>query len=343
MTLVESLLWPVSLVYGAGARMRAHAYQAGVFQSRRLESVVVSVGNLTTGGTGKTPMVLWVAQRCLDSGRKVGILSRGYRPLPQQLTADGKSSKQAWNDEVALLHERLEGRVEFGIGAERFTNGKDLEERGVNCFILDDGFQHLQLSRDLDIVMIDAIKPFGGGHILPAGRLREPVSALTRADIVVIHRGAERVPAIEAVVQRFSKAPIYLSRTKLLNLQIYGGGEITIPEAKQRKFFAFCGIGNPVAFFDDLKTWGLFVAGRKVFHDHYHYSAKDIVNLEGAANAAGADALICTEKDSYDLPADVATRLPIVVCRIGMQFNDEEGLWQNILKVIDSKKPGRME
>lgn len=342
MTLTESLLWPVSVLYGAGARLRAWGYRAGMLRQRQLKSVVVSIGNISTGGTGKTPIVLWVAQRFLESGKKVGVLSRGYRPLLEQAGVGGDAGAQGWNDEVALLHGRLGERVELGTGAKRFEKGRELEKRGTDCFILDDGFQHFQLARDVDVVMIDATKPFGGGQMLPSGRLREPVSALRRADIVVIHRTAERAPAIEVVVRRYSAAPVYFSQTKLLAVEEHRGGEVARASVEGRKFFAFCGIGNPSAFFADLKNWGISVLGYEIFRDHHRYTEHDVSRLEEQAEGAGADALICTEKDIYDLPRDVATRVPIVFCKIGLQFNDEEGLWRSIAQVIENKKPGRM-
>jgi len=338
-TLAEVLLWPASILYGAVARTHAWAYRTGIATQRRLQGVVVSVGNITTGGTGKTPMVLWVVERALGAGKKVGLLSRGYRPLPAERSG---ASTQGWNDEVALLHGRLGTRLEFGVGAKRFEKGKEIEKRGVEWFMLDDGFQHLQLARDVDIVMIDATKPFGGGHVLPSGRLREPVSELRRADIVVIHRAEERVPAIEAVIRRYSRAPIYFSQTKLLELQAYRGSGAAAPPPAGTKMFAFCGIGNPEAFFADLKKWGIAVAGRETFRDHHKYTNADMAGLEAAARAAGADAFVCTEKDTYDLPSDVKIGLPIYFCRIGLKFNDEEGLWREILGMIEKRNPGRM-
>lgn len=340
MTLTESLLWPASVLYGAGTRVRASCFRARVLRQRRLNGIVVSVGNITTGGTGKTPMVLWAAQQFLGSGKKVAVLSRGYRPLPEQAGVGEGTNTRGWNDEVALLHGRLGERVELGTGAKRFETGRELEKGGADCFILDDGFQHFQLTRDVDIVMIDAMNPFGGGHVLPSGRLREPVSALRRADIVVIHRTAERMPAIEAAVRRYSSAPVYFSQTKLLGLEVYRGREIEEGSAEGRKFFAFCGIGNPSAFFADLKNWGISVLGREIFRDHHRYTERDVSRLEERAAAAGADALICTEKDIYDLPSGTVARVPIVFSRIELQFNDEEGLWRSIVQVITSRKVG---
>lgn len=342
MTLAESLLWPASVVYGAAASLRASAYRGGLFRQKRLEGIVVSVGNITAGGTGKTPMVVWLAQRFVDSGKKVGVLSRGYRPLPKEPGPTGSAAHpRGWNDEVALLHGRLGEQVELGVGADRFEKGRELERRGVECFILDDGFQHLRLAREVDIVMIDARKPFGGGHVLPSGRLREPVSALRRANVAVVHRAPERVPAIEAVIRRYSAAPVFYSQTKLLQLEEYRGKNDAGGVARGARFFAFCGIGNPAAFFADLKKWGAEVAGRESFRDHHHYTQSDIDRLESKARAAGADVLICTEKDTYDLPARLVARMPIVFCKMALEFNDEEGLWQTIVNVIESKKLGK--
>ncbi len=185
MKLKDSLLWPFTLPYGAATRLRALAYRRGILRQCRLDDVVISVGNLTTGGTGKTPMVLWIAQRLLSEGKKVGILTRGYRGK----TSSGGST----SDEVRFLQARLGDSVAFGVGADRFARGRELSARGVEWFILDDGFQHQQLARSVNIVLIDATNPFGGGHLLPAGRLREPKSALARADIIVITR-SERAP-----------------------------------------------------------------------------------------------------------------------------------------------------
>jgi tetraacyldisaccharide 4'-kinase len=342
-TVAEALLWPASVLYGAAARLRAGAYNAGLLRQLRLRSTVVSVGNIITGGTGKTPMVLWIAQRLAESGKKVGILSRGYRPLPQD-SGSGAAAKQGWNDEVALLHGRLGERAEIGVGANRFEKGRELEKRGVNCFVLDDGFQHLELARDVDIVMIDATNPFGGGRALPSGRLREPLSALSRAGVFVIHRTMERVPAIEAVIRRHSAAPIYFSQTKLLGWQSHRGSEGKEFPETGHKYFAFCGIGNPTAFFADLKNWGgIAVGGHHTFRDHHRYTQLDISNLQAEARGIGAAALVCTEKDIYDLPDPMTVSLPIFFCKIALQFNDEEGLWRSIVEAIERKNLERVE
>ncbi|MGH9709463.1 MAG: tetraacyldisaccharide 4'-kinase, partial [Candidatus Acidiferrales bacterium] len=284
---------------------------------------------------------VWLAQRFASTGKRAAILCRGYRPLPQRFrAADGAEIPEGWNDEAVLLHKRLGNEVEFGVGANRFDKGRELESRGVEYFILDDGFQHLQLARNLDIVLIDAANPFGGGHLLPTGRLREPISALRRADVVVITR-SEHAPATEAMIQRHTSAPIFYARTDLLGIEAYNSPSNVenSQAAKSKKFFAFCGIGNPSAFFADLTKWGIHLAGHATFRDHHLYTEHDLSELESRALAAGADALLCTEKDIQDLMPLRANRLPMCFCKIALHFNDEAALWQTILDKIARTKP----
>jgi tetraacyldisaccharide 4'-kinase len=329
-TLLESLLWPLSVPYGAIARLRARAYRTGLLGQRRLDGVVISVGNLTTGGTGKTPMVLWIAQRLLAEGKSTGILTRGYRG---EASAIGSTS-----DEVQLLRARLGDGVPLGVGADRFACGCELARRGVKWFILDDGFQHLQLARNADIVLIDATNPFGGGHLLPAGRLREPRSALARADVVVITR-SEHAPALETAIRRDSSAPIFYARPQLESVRVLRG-EYPGPEdsqARSRKFFAFSGIGNPAAFRADLREWGLNVATHKTFPDHHRYTTEDVRAIETEARSAGADGVICTEKDIFNLSGVRWGEIPVSYCRISMHLDRNSEFWAQVMEIAKSR------
>jgi tetraacyldisaccharide 4'-kinase len=332
---VRTLLWPLGVLYGAAMRLRAALYKGGLLSRRRLPGSVISVGNLTVGGTGKTPMVLWVADRLAAEGHRPAILTRGYGGL-------GRSGRtaQTMADEVALLRHRLDGRAEFGIGKDRYKNGLALSKNGAEWFILDDGFQHLELQRDADIVLIDATDPFGGGAILPAGRLREPRSALGRADIVIITR-ASRTPALETIVHRFTRVPVFYAQTRLD--AVLRAPSLREPlsegELRQFRFFAFCGIGNPGTFFDDLRDWGLTVVGRRSFPDHHRYSGADIGVLDRAGAAASANALICTEKDVFNLPPSVAAALPIYACRIHLALNDEGAFWTALRAAVGRSQP----
>ncbi len=340
MTLKESLLWPLSVIYGNLARLRAGAYRKGIFRQRHLDGVVISVGNLTVGGTGKTPMVLMVAERLLAEGKSVGVLTRGYRgkivaaPEVKPPTTAGSEGHHT-SDEVRLLRSRFGERVLFGVGANRYKSGSALASRGVKWFILDDGFQHLQLARDVDVVLIDASNPFGGGHVLPAGHLREPRSALWRADMIVITR-SNHAPAIESVVRRHSEAPIFYARTKLASAYSRSRPQLTEKEARGERLFAFCGIGNPAAFIADLRDWGFQIIGHKCFRDHYRYSPSDIAQIEKEAAEAGAAGLICTEKDSFNLPG-VSPAMDLWICSISLQVDREEDFWQAVMRKSQSR------
>ena len=315
----QTLLAPLSPIYEAVSRLRVRGYRSKLFTTHKLPGRVVSVGNLTTGGTGKTPMVLWIAERLAASGKNVGILTRGYR-------GSGSTS-----DEVRLLQSRLPAGVKFGVGANRFAQGSLLAREGVEWFVLDDGFQHLNLARDVNILLIDAANPFGGGKVLPAGRLREPRSAMSRADAIVITR-SEHAPAIESAIRLDSSAPIFYSQAKLDGL-FSADGEATTALAPSRdaKWFSFCGVGNPDAFAADLKQWGFAVAGKRVFKDHHAYTQAELDEIALAAERAGAAHLICTEKDKFNLPPGGRTRLPIYYCRISMRVDREADLMRLIL------------
>lgn len=329
MNLGESLLWPLTLPYGAVVRLKARAYEKGILRQRRLNGIVISVGNITTGGTGKTPMVLWLAERLLAEGKTPGILTRGYRG---EAFPTGSTS-----DEVQLLQRRLGDRVAFGIGADRFARGTELAKRGTEWFILDDGFQHLQLARNVDIVLIDATNPFGGGHLLPAGRLREPKSALSRADIIVITR-SRHAPAVEAAIRRESRPPIFYASIQLDFVAPWRpkNAEREIPRMKEKKLFAFCGIGNPSAFVANLREWGFHIVAERFFPDHHRYTPEDVQVIESEARRAGADALICTEKDTFNMGSAPFQSFDAFYCRISLQLDRAEEFWQAISSAIES-------
>jgi tetraacyldisaccharide 4'-kinase len=342
MTLKRSLLWPLSLPYGAAAHLRARAYRKSILKAQHLDGTVISVGNLTTGGTGKTPMVLWIAERLLAEGKNVGILTRGYRGekiAPARGYNSAAAASTTTSDEVRLLQDRLGNRVQFGVGANRYEQGRELAKHGVNWFVLDDGFQHLQLARDVDIVLIDATNPFSGGRLLPAGHLREPRSALARADIIVITRSTH-APAIESAIRRDSAAPIFYARPQLDAIRNFNAGKPgdAIAPTELPKLFAFCGIGNSAAFLADLRTWGLDIVGHKFFPDHHRYTAKDAQEILQQASATGASALICTEKDLYNLPATNNAKLPTFYCSISMQIDNPNDFWRTVLSAVESRR-----
>lgn len=308
---VRVLLWPLSVLYGGYVRTRAALYAKGWLKQKRLNGKVISVGNLTVGGTGKTPMVLWLAEKFLAEGKRVAILSRGYRG------SDGTS------DEIELMKHRLQERVSFGVGKDRFAAGRRIEEQQpVDIFLLDDGFQHLVLARDLDIVMLDGSRKLKDQWLLPSGVLREPLSACRRADILVVTRKTER-PDIEAGGAH--KYSIFYAQTRLLGFRRYGehAGIHPLSEICHGPFFAFCGIGNPQAFFDDLSRWEVPVAGESTFRDHHRYTNDDFLRLEKAVQRAGAIAFVTTEKDAENLGQGKTTAIPIFVAVIDFVITAE--------------------
>jgi tetraacyldisaccharide 4'-kinase len=335
-TALRVLLWPVSLVWSVVVRLRSAAYRRGFLRAKHLPGIVISVGNLTPGGTGKTPLVLWLAERLHAEGKRVGILTRGYRSRP------GVPPGEPQSDEVAIYRERLAHHVELGVGADRYGSGQVLARHGVEWFVLDDGFQHMQLARNADIVLLDATDPFGGGWMLPAGLLREPKSALTRADIIVVTRSSH-TPAVEAIVHRFTNAPVFhavMALSEILPVPNQPNDSVVSTDGQEwrnKKAFAFCGIGNPRAFFDDLKRWGVTLVRGMHFPDHHTYTPADVAKVEAQARDCGAEILLCTEKDVFNLQDVRFSRIPVYFVRIAVEISDPEEFWGVVQKAIQRR------
>jgi len=325
------LLWPLSLVYGIAVRLRMWLYARGVLQAKRLRTPVISVGNLTVGGTGKTPMVIWLAERFLAAGKRVAILSRGYK-------GSGETS-----DEIELMKYRLNDRVLFGVGADRYEQGRRLEQQGVDVFLLDDGYQHVQLARDVNLLLMDAAQPLGGEMLLPAGRLREPVSAMSRASLLVFTR-TETSMGAAAAIGKMQGYPVFAAATRLLGFRRLGGGVpvLTRAEIGGGPFLAFCGLGNPRAFFLDLQNWQLPLAGTKAFPDHHRYTASELQALAQAAQSAGARACVTTEKDAQNLGQAQFGEMPVFVAVIDLEISEEAVFWEAIQAQIVAKTPSRI-
>jgi tetraacyldisaccharide 4'-kinase len=308
---LATLLWPLSLLYGSVAMLRAWLYQRGLLKQNRLNRPVISVGNLTVGGTGKTPMVIWLAERLLAEGKRVAILSRGYR-------GSGGTS-----DEIELMKLRLRDRVVFGVGADRYAEGRRLESAGVDVYLLDDGFQHLQLARDVDIVLVDSTRPLRHEFLLPAGRLREPQSALNRATSVVFTRTEQSKLKLDSI-PRPGPFAVYLANSKLLGFRTYGAADQqTLRPSLAGSYFAFCGIGNPEAFFADLERWGIRLAGQRAFRDHHRYTRREISELDREAEIAGCTALVTTEKDAQNIKAASGSKPLVEVAVVAIEIRDE--------------------
>jgi len=286
-------LWFASWCYGIGCRVHRLTYTLGLKRTGSLPVPVISVGNLTAGGTGKTPMVAFVAQRIRDEGASVTILSRGYG------ATTGNS-----NDEALVLSEICPD-VPHLQGADRLALGQTaIDELGASVLVLDDGFQHHRIARDLDIVLIDATCPWGYGHLLPRGLLREPRSALKRANVIILTRCDQIQPQALAllkqqVMRSAPSIPILESAHKPSGLSRTGHDEILPPEwLDGRPVAAFCGLGRPEAFRKALELLGARVIEWRTFPDHHPYNRDDIRSLsDWAAGLPDGTPVICTHKD----------------------------------------------
>jgi tetraacyldisaccharide 4'-kinase len=325
--MLRLLLWPLSVLYGQIVRLRAALYARGTLKQQRLNRPVISVGNLTVGGTGKTPMVIWLTERFLAEGKRVGILSRGYK-------GSGGTS-----DEIELMKYRLRKQALFGVGPDRFVSGKKLEPN-VDLFLLDDGFQHLQLARDVDILLLDASQPLARQMMLPTGRLREPISAMDRADILVFTR-VETVPGTGAAIERFQDYPVFSAATQLLGFQRLGAGvpTLTRDEIGAGPFYAFCGIGNAKAFFRDLQNWSIPLASHCEFPDHHRYDQRDATELYAVARQSGCNALLTTEKDAQNLTGVTFSELPVYVAVIDFEIAKEAALLELLRDRMATRMP----
>jgi tetraacyldisaccharide 4'-kinase len=327
--LLRALLWPLSVLYGVIVRVKVWLYANKWFKQKRLNARVISVGNLTVGGTGKTPMVIWLAEKFLAEGKRVAILSRGYRG------ANGTG------DEIELMKFRLQGRVSFGVGKNRFAAGRRLEsQQPIDVFLLDDGFQHLQLARDLDILLMDVSRPLAGESLLPAGRLREPVTAMSRANLIIFTRAEAESGTIDAI-GKLKQFPVFAASTRLLGFRHFSG-EVTPLSASEigaGPFFAFCGLGNPDAFFRDLGSWGLAICGQAIFPDHHRYTQRDILAIKQAAKQAGASELVTTEKDAQNLAGINFGETPLYVAVIDLVVTPEAD-FRNVLEETLSATAG---
>ena len=331
------LLPPLSALYGAVTRTRLSLYQRGTFHTTRLDRPVISVGNMTVGGTGKTPLVEWIAKTIAAQGKRVCILTRGYgreNPQRQVVVSDGRAllaTAAEAGDEPYLLATRLLGSAAVISNIDRISAGRyAIEQLHTDCFVLDDGFQHLRLARDLNIVTIDATNPWGGGpasegQLLPHGRLREPLSGLSRADCVVLTRcdqADNRADLTRQIRDLIRGRPLFQSTMKATYARVVSG-----------PVGAFCAVGNPEAFFAQVRKGGYELVFEKAFRDHHSYSQPNVDSLVRQARAAGAQSLITTAKDAVKLRS-LSFSIPWCVLEIEIAIENEDAFRQMIVAVL---------
>ncbi len=310
----RALLGVASLAYGAGVLARRGLYAAGLFKRKRIQAKVVCIGNLTVGGTGKTPAVLLAAETLRKRGHQVAILSRGYgRKTPRKevsVLLDGRDADwRDCGDEPWMIHQSLQGQgIPVLVCPDRAKAGALAVERcGSRVLILDDGFQHLGLHRDLDIVLINARDPFGGRRLLPLGNLREPLSALRRAGMIVITH-ADRVTAVDLARLRADIEELHPGVQVVESahkadhlLDVKAQVKLPLLRMKDKAVVALSGIGDPLSFEAQLEALGITVAQSWRYPDHHPYSSRELKAIE---DLRGGLPLVTTHKDFVRLPED---------------------------------------
>lgn len=321
-----------SIPYSLAIRLRNAFYNHHIFKIQTVRAPVISIGNITAGGTGKTPLVAHLVKH-LAGKYKPAILTRGYK------------SNEGISDEATLLAQRYPG-IPVIVNPDRVAGAKEAIAQGANVLVMDDGFQHRRLGRDLDIVTIDATEPFGFGRLLPAGFLREPVRQIGRADAVVITRANqstdERIELIKQTIRKHkADMPIACAVHRCVSLNTADGGEMPPEKAREKKVFAYCGIGNPEAFFGTLEELGVNLAGRKIYPDHYHYTGSDVSQIVELAHNADAELVVTTEKDWIKSSGLLSGRDKpyFAYLTVELEFIEEEGI---ILGLIDRTAAGKI-
>ena len=315
-----------ALPYATGVQWRNRAFDQGRREIHRVAVPVISVGNLTVGGTGKTPMVEWLAKWFRQHGVRVCLISRGYG-----------AEAGARNDEALELEQKLPD-VPHLQNPDRVAAARvAIEEFETEVILLDDAFQHRRIHRDLDIVLLDALEPFGYDCLLPRGMLREPVSSLARADIVALSRAdavtETRRAEIREAAMRHAPSAIWLELVHQPR-QLIGSpdGTAAIESLHGRPIAAFCGIGNPAGFRHSLSACGLEVVSFREFPDHHSYSASDIASLGELAR--DAEALVCTHKDLVKIVLPNIGEIPLWALQIGLSIQDGLALLEEKLQAL---------
>ena len=312
-----SLLEPF---YAAAMSLRNQMFDRGWRPQTRIPVPVISVGNLTAGGTGKTPTVAWVVRTLQALGATPAIISRGY------------GGQGGTNDEKLLLDQLLPG-VPHRLNPDRVAAALELTSSTVptrpSVLVLDDAFQHRQIARDFDLVLVDCLNPWGFGHQLPRGLLREPLRSLHRASCVLLTRGdqvdEESLHGILETIRRWTSAPVLTSSfqpTQLINAR----GEVrTLEQVQHQHAAAFCGIGNPVGFRRTLTGCGVAIPVDRfrVYPDHHAYQSSDLEAIGFWARSVGAECLLTTHKDLVKIPPVSLGGIPVWALEIELRFEDQ--------------------
>lgn len=321
MSILRLLAAPLAPLYGAVVRARNRGFDAHPERCARADVPVISVGNLSAGGTGKTPITLFLAESLERAGWANAVLSRGYggrRPV-DPMSVEPESDSRQTGDEPLLMARRL-GSRRVVVGRKRHAAAlRALSQRPeVRCLLLDDGFQHRALHRDLDLLVLDGVRRWGDGRLLPLGDLREPMESARRAQALIVTRAArvqDRAEVEAWWARHGSGGPLFWVDFCLGGLRRFPGGNLEPMPIPGGPAFAWCGLGHPEAFYADLLLAGQPWVGSHSYPDHHLPTAAELRRLQTLARAEGAGWLVCTEKDAVKLqPEDASTlELPLYV------------------------------
>jgi len=333
-------LYLLSLPYGWAVCTRSLLYSLQLLKTRTLPCPVISVGNITAGGTGKTPLVMALAMQLMGRGISVAILSRGYKgtQTSEPVVSDGWNlflSPEQSGDEPFLMAQVCKG-VPVLVGKDRFANGRvALRRFGMKGLLLDDGYQHLRLRRDLDILLIDSHIGFGDDHLLPRGILREPLSHLRRAHLFLLTK-VEDLEASQGLEKRLREihpgAEVFHSHYQPMSLVDSRGKEEELDSLKGMKILALSGIANPDSFSALLRKCGTEIVSEAIFPDHHGYRPEDLSSIK--EKSEGVDWIVTTEKDMLKLQGLGADDLPIRALRIEMKIWEEEAFFKRIISLF---------
>jgi tetraacyldisaccharide 4'-kinase len=333
-------LYLLSLPYGWAVGARSLFYSMRLLKTKTLPCPVISVGNITVGGTGKTPLVMALARGLMDRGIPVAILSRGYKGTKTSgpVVSDGKNlflSPEESGDEPFLMAQVCQG-IPVLVGKDRFANGRvALQRFGIKGLLLDDGYQHLPLRRDLDILLIDSHVGFGDQHLLPRGILREPLSHLRRAHLFLLTKvdDLETSRPLERKIHEIhSGARVFHSDYRPMSLVDPEGNQEALRSLKGKKILALSGIAHPDSFSSLLRKCGMEIVSEAIFPDHHAYIPKDLSTIK--EKSKGADWIVTTEKDMLKLRTLGIDHLPIRSLRIEMRIWEEEDFFKRVISLF---------